>query len=120
MKRSLSAFLLLVLLTPTLAIAEEPASLRRSIAHVNFQGPGLPVRPPTLLSPRRAPIPGRAHCEIVYGVAGAVAGSLAGGIIGGALDRNCRCDDPGLGGIMIGVPIGAAIGAVVGVILASR
>ena len=70
MKRSLSAFLLLVLLTPTLAIAEEPASLRRSIAHVNFQGPGLPVRPPASLSPRRAPIPGRTHREIVYGVAG--------------------------------------------------
>jgi hypothetical protein len=42
---------------------------------------------------------------------------FAGAIVGGALDGNCRCDDPHMGGIVIGAPIGGAIGATVGFLM---
>jgi hypothetical protein len=51
----------------------------------------------------------------VFGaVAGAVGGFFAGGFVGSKLEPNCRCDDPGLRGFLIGAPIGAVAGAVVG------
>jgi hypothetical protein len=121
MKRSRIAVVLLVLLTPTLALAKEPApSLRRSIENVDFQGLGLPVRPPRASAQRQTPVQGKTQRRIVYGIAGAVVGSLAGALIGGSLNRNCGCDDPGLTGVVIGLPIGAIAGAVMGVIVASR
>ena len=43
---------------------------------------------------------------------GAVAGFFAGGYIGSKLEPNCRCDDPGLKGMLIGAPIGAIATAI--------
>jgi hypothetical protein len=45
-------------------------------------------------------------------------GFLAGGVTGAALDRHCRCDDPGLRGFVIGAPIGAGLGAALGFLMA--
>ncbi|PYR75080.1 MAG: hypothetical protein DMF86_16460 [Acidobacteria bacterium] len=45
---------------------------------------------------------------------GAIGGYFLGGYIGTAIDRlhNCRCDDPGLRGYIIGAPAGAVLGAI--------
>jgi len=51
---------------------------------------------------------------------GVVGGFFAGGLIGASLDRNCRCDNPGLQGFIIGAPIGAIAGGVLGFLVASR
>jgi hypothetical protein len=44
--------------------------------------------------------------------AGMVGGMYAGAYIGAALEGDCRCDDPGLQGALIGLPIGAALGGI--------
>jgi len=46
--------------------------------------------------------------------AGAVGGFFAGAYIGAAVEPSCRCDDPGLKGIIIGAPIGAVLGGIAG------
>jgi len=51
---------------------------------------------------------------------GALGGFVAGGMIGARLDRNCRCDDPGLQGFVVGAPVGAVAGGILGYVLASR
>ena len=51
---------------------------------------------------------------------GMVGGFFAGGLIGAALDHNCRCDDPGLQGFLIGAPVGAVVGGILGVAAAGR
>jgi len=43
---------------------------------------------------------------------GAFGGSIAGGYVGAKLEPNCRCDDPGLKGLLIGAPIGAILGGI--------
>ena len=50
-------------------------------------------------------------------VLGGVAGFFAGGFGGAKFDRtfhDCRCDDPGLKGFLIGAPVGAILGAILG------
>jgi hypothetical protein len=49
--------------------------------------------------------------------AAALGGFFAGGIIGAEFDRNCRCDDPGLRGFVIGAPIGAIASGIAAAIL---
>jgi hypothetical protein len=58
--------------------------------------------------------------KVAGAVVGVVGGFVAGGLIGASLDRNCRCDDPGLQGFVIGAPIGAIAGGVLGFLVASR
>jgi hypothetical protein len=58
--------------------------------------------------------------KVAGAVIGVVGGLFAGGLIGASLDRNCRCDDPGLQGFVIGAPIGAVAGGVLGFLVASR
>jgi hypothetical protein len=58
--------------------------------------------------------------KVAGAVVGVVGGFFAGGLIGASLDRNCRCDDPGLQGFVIGAPIGAIAGGVLGFLVASR
>jgi len=58
--------------------------------------------------------------KVAGAVVGVVGGFFAGGLIGASLDRNCRCDDPGLQGFIIGAPIGAIAGGVLGFLVASR
>jgi hypothetical protein len=57
----------------------------------------------------------RALKRIVGGVVGGAGGFMVGGLVGSKLEPNCRCDDPGLRGFLIGAPIGAALGALAGV-----
>jgi len=46
---------------------------------------------------------------------GAFGGMVAGGYVGVKIEGNrCRCDDPGLAGLLIGAPVGAIVGGVVG------
>jgi hypothetical protein len=60
----------------------------------------------------------RSVARVVTGIVlGAAAGTFAGGFVGYKIERgfaDCRCDDPGIRGLIIGAPIGAAIGAVLG------
>jgi hypothetical protein len=42
--------------------------------------------------------------------AGVVGGIYAGAYIGATLEGDCRCDDPGLQGALIGIPIGGFLG----------
>jgi uncharacterized membrane protein len=58
--------------------------------------------------------------KVAGAVVGVIGGFFAGGLIGASLDRNCRCDDPGLQGFVIGAPIGAIAGGVLGFLVASR
>jgi hypothetical protein len=41
---------------------------------------------------------------------GVVAGLFAGGYLGAAIEGDCRCDDPGLKGVLIGMPVGGVLG----------
>jgi hypothetical protein len=74
-----------------------------------------PSRAQRLASPPRH----RALQGIGGAFIGALLGFWAGGEIGAALDH-CRCEDNGLGGLMIGGAIGGAAGGVAGFMLASR
>jgi hypothetical protein len=58
--------------------------------------------------------------KVAGAVVGVVGGFFAGGLVGASLDRNCRCDDPGLQGFVVGAPIGAIAGGVLGFLVASR
>jgi hypothetical protein len=58
--------------------------------------------------------------KVAYGILLGLAGMYGGAYLGAALEPNCRCDDPGLTGALIGVPIGAIGGAVFGVWLGGR
>ena len=54
-------------------------------------------------------------------ILGAIGGFYAGGAVGFALDRhNCRGDDCGLAGAVVGAPIGAVAGGIFGAWLATR
>jgi hypothetical protein len=58
--------------------------------------------------------------KAVWGILGGIGGFFARGYIGASVEPDCRCDDPGLKGFIVGAPIGAALGSIAGVILASR
>jgi len=47
-------------------------------------------------------------------VGGAVGGFFAGGYGGSLVQPACRCDDPGLKGMVFGAPIGAVLGGIAG------
>jgi hypothetical protein len=121
MLRSTTTLLLLALLAGSAVHAEEPAApppspgIRASVANVRFDH--LAASQPGLFQSTRRN--GTAQ-KVGAGFAMGFLGMLAGGWIGGHIDRNCRCDDPGLQGSLIGAPIGAALGATLGVWLASK
>ena len=46
-----------------------------------------------------------------------IVGASIGGALAAKLEGDCRCDDPGMRGLMIGIPIGAAAGVTAGVML---
>ncbi len=81
-------------------------------------------RPPSAASQGQRSFPrpglGTGAQKVIGAFVGTVGGFFAGGLIGGVLDRNCRCDDPGLAGLVIGAPIGAIAGGVLGFTLAGR
>ena len=58
----------------------------------------------------------RSKKRIVAGaIAGSVGGFFAGGFLGAHIEGDrCNCDDPGVGGFLIGAPIGALAGGIVG------
>jgi hypothetical protein len=52
--------------------------------------------------------------KALAGAAGAVGGFFAGAYLGALVEPACRCDDPGLKGMIIGAPIGAVLGGIAG------
>ena len=81
-------------------------SIRESLATMRFD---VPTDYPKTL-PRRTAATTRQTStagKVVAGIAGGVGGMFAGAYVGAALEPNCRCDDPGLRGMMIGAPVGA-------------
>jgi hypothetical protein len=58
--------------------------------------------------------------KVAYGILLGLAGMWGGASLGAVLEPNCRCDDPGLTGALIGMPIGAVAGAIFGVWLGGR
>ena len=86
-----------------------------------------PIR--TLATARTAPARVRATADfsktsrIVGGVLGGAAGLYLGGAAGAWLENEyfpCRCDDPGLQGMLIGAAVGLGVGIPVGVFLGDR
>lgn len=64
--------------------------------------------------PQRRRSPVRVAAGVVIGGA---AGFFAGGFVGYKIERtfaDCKCDDPGLKGLVIGAPVGAILGAIIG------
>jgi len=95
-----------------------PADGRRWGSSASLNAPPLkPLRPPFRPSGYRAPSSKalRAWQKFLAGSALGVAGFIGGGFAGATLEPNCRCDDPGVLGAMIGAPIGGALGALIGV-----
>jgi hypothetical protein len=74
-----------------------------------------PALPAAAVAPARGK---RSAARVATGIVlGAAAGTFAGGFVGYKIERgfaDCRCDDPGLRGLIIGAPVGAVIGAIVG------
>ena len=58
--------------------------------------------------------------KVAYGILLGLAGMYGGAALGATLEPNCRCDDPGLTGALIGMPIGAVAGAIFCVWLGGR
>ena len=84
---------------------EFPAAARRAL----HQSASIqPVAPPRTYNVGQ---------RIVAAVAMGFAGFWLGGKLGAVLEGNCRCDDPGMRGFLIGAPIGATAGAIAGVAL---
>jgi hypothetical protein len=100
------------------AFAEPPAGpipgIRASIAHVTFSSTarersvalggsmGTNTKGPSSAQ--------RARAAIALGFLGMLGGTW----IGAKLTGNCRCQDGGLEGAMIGMPVGAVVGGMVG------
>ena len=121
MKRLTTALLVSTLLAAPAVHAEPPAApagpgIRASMEKVRFDSA---ARPP-FVTPQPAVHKSSTAKKVSGGIAMGFLGMLAGGWVGQAIDGNCRCDDPGLKGALIGMPIGAVAGAIAGVWLASR
>lgn len=104
-------------LVATAASAEPPApagstpGIRASMARVKFSGD----RDRSTASSHAA----RTHTNspaqrATAAVAIGFLGMLAGAWVGANLQPDCKCDDPGLTGAMIGMPVGAVLGGIVG------
>jgi hypothetical protein len=113
------------------------ASVNRLVPAAPIASPEPAVRPRDVVVPARgftlaqvaAPQPGRAtfrprargtSAKLLGGLIGGLGGFFAGGYLGAKLEPDCRCDDPGLKGFIIGAPVGAIAGAFAGVALSSR
>jgi hypothetical protein len=128
MTRTIPAAVLAAVLTvPTAALGEPPGDPARATPQPMPARPGGPIastarRLAALQSPAAGAVsPGapssrrrRAARKTIGAIAGGVGGFFAGGFIGAKLEPDCRCDDPGFKGFLIGAPIGAAAGAVIG------
>jgi len=88
------------------------ADVRRALERAPAPASATFVKTPRRLGPRET--------KILAGVGGGFVGFFGGAIVGSAFTQHCHCDDPGLGGAIIGAPIGAALGAWLGVWLAGR
>jgi hypothetical protein len=54
------------------------------------------------------------HGKLFGAVSGALVGFVAGMWLGPKLEGNCRCDDPGMVGFLVGPPVGAVLGGILG------
>jgi hypothetical protein len=75
---------------------------------------GSPMRLPRHRLSQRRSGPYRDTQRVLAGVAMGIVGLLVGGMTGATLEGDCRCDDPGLQGFVIGAPVGAAAGFALG------
>ena len=107
-------------------VAEPPAaplSIRHSLQR-RLEAPIVILRAGEKPLPAPAPSPPKrrsAGRKIGFGILGAAGGFVGGAYLGAAIEGDsCNCDDPGLGGAIIGAPIGAILGAIAGVVLGSK
>lgn len=95
-----------------------PLNIRRSLASLDYRAVVVAHETP---APVFQTSPGGHHRsvgrKVAGGAIGALGGFFAGGFLGAKLEGNCRCDDPGLQGFIIGAPVGAVIGGILGAIL---
>jgi hypothetical protein len=75
---------------------------------------GSPMRLPRHRLSQRRSGPYRDAQRVLAGVAMGIVGLLVGGMTGATLEGDCRCDDPGWQGFVIGAPVGAAAGFALG------
>jgi hypothetical protein len=95
-----------------------PGPIHNAIARVTATlAPDRTVAP-AANSQRHVSKAGKIAAGVLGGVAGFYGGAYVGAAIGGLHD--CGCDDPGLGGALMGAPVGAIAGAMFGTWLVSR
>jgi hypothetical protein len=91
--------------------------ISQAIARVRFDEPVSGREGAVSQLPRR-PRPRGSSKQRAWAIVGAFGGMVAGGYIGAMIEGDCRCDDPGLSGFVIGAPIGMIAGGVLGYKLA--
>jgi hypothetical protein len=62
----------------------------------------------------------KAGAAFALGSLGLLGGAWLGAWTGALLEGNCRCDDPGLSGALIGMPIGGTVGGALGAMVGWR
>jgi hypothetical protein len=129
----------------TTELTPSPSRIRDALAQplprATFDARELDLRPPVVAqnSVVRRPAPGVVRSQqsqqrlrppasgnrgsrarqVTGAVIGAIGGFWLGAELGAALEGDsCRCDDPGMMGVVVGAPVGAAIGGVVGAMIA--
>ena len=80
-------------------------------------GRAVQQAPPPRTTARPTPKRRSARSRAVWTVLGVVGGAFAGVVLGAALEPDCRCDDPGVKGALIGLPVGAIGGGAAGFVL---
>jgi hypothetical protein len=85
-------------------VATRPSPLREAILRT----------PPRLQRMPTYSASGPRHSMLYGAVSGALVGFVAGMWLGPKLEGDCRCDDPGMAGFLIGPPVGAVIGGILG------
>jgi hypothetical protein len=120
MARQISAAVLVFMLTATCQAHADPATVQLPGVHqktvAQRQSARFGRNALQFLLPR---LPRGSTKQRIFSAIGTFGGLVAGGYIGIKIEGNsCRCDDPGLKGLLIGAPIGAVAGGVVGYKLA--
>ena len=96
--------------TSTLMEPRVPSNRFLPATSMTFKQP-VGFRPPRRQRNSSAPLTARITLAALIGLAGATLGAE----LGMRLEGDCRCDDPGLRGALIGMPIGAAAGVALGI-----
>ena len=94
-----------------MAATRDPLFSPQAISHA------VQEAPPPRTTARPTHTRRSARSRAAWTILGVVGGAFAGVVLGAALEPDCRCDDPGVKGALIGLPVGAIGGGVAGFVL---